>query len=101
MLRPYTRAQAGLAPLNDTIPFSLSVSNHDIAAVCKGGSTCVGRDAHIAAAVRDAAVFSISTSTGGYGDTSPTCLFDSLIKVYPNIRSVVSDDAGDRHRWAW
>ncbi|NHB84214.1 hypothetical protein G7085_05150 [Tessaracoccus sp. HDW20] len=37
---------------------------------------------------------SISTSNGGYGATSPKHLFDTLIKVYPNIKMVVSGHVG-------
>ncbi|MFT3970683.1 MAG: metallophosphoesterase [Micropruina sp.] len=37
---------------------------------------------------------SIGTSNGGYGATSPKYLFDNLIKVYPNIRVVVSGHVG-------
>jgi len=37
---------------------------------------------------------SISTSNGGYGATSPKHLFDTLIKVYPNIKMVVSGHTG-------
>lgn len=165
----YTRAKAGLAPLDKKIPYSLTVGNHDTAAVCRGGSACPGRDTSVD--VRDTAVFnaafgsarftsmkgqfeagkvdnsfstfegggekwmvlnlelwprksavawgqsvvashpdhnvivathsylnadgSISTSNGGYGATSPMYLFDSLIKVYPNIKIVVSGHTGE------
>lgn len=164
----YTRAKAGLAPLDNKIPYSLTVGNHDTAAVCRGGSACPGRDTSVD--VRDTAVFnaafgsarftsmkgqfeagkvdnafstfegggekwmmlnlelwprksavawaqsvvashpdhnvivathsylnadgSISTSNGGYGATPPIYLFDSLIKVYPNIKIVVSGHTG-------
>lgn len=37
---------------------------------------------------------SIGTSNGGYGATSPKYLFDNLIKVYPNIRVVLSGHVG-------
>lgn len=37
---------------------------------------------------------SISTSNGGYGSTSPKHLFDTLVKVYPNIRMVFSGHTG-------
>ena len=37
---------------------------------------------------------SISTSNGGYGSTSPRHLFDTLIKVYPNVRMVFSGHTG-------
>lgn len=37
---------------------------------------------------------SISTSSGGYGSTSPRYLFDNLIKVNPNIVMVVSGHTG-------
>lgn len=38
---------------------------------------------------------SISGSNGGYGATSPQYLFDNLIKVYPNVRMVLSGHVGD------
>lgn len=37
---------------------------------------------------------SISTSDGGYGDTSPAYLYDHLIKAYPNIKLVLSGHVG-------
>lgn len=37
----------------------------------------------------------IEGSNGGYGATSPQHLFDTLIKVYPNIRMVFSGHVGD------
>ncbi len=37
---------------------------------------------------------SISTSNGGYGATSPKHLFDTFIRVYPNIRMVFSGHTG-------
>jgi len=37
---------------------------------------------------------SISTSNGGYGATSPQYLYDNLVKVYPNIKIVVSGHTG-------
>lgn len=164
----YTRAQDALAPLKGKVPYSLTIGNHDTAAVCQGGSACPGVSTSVA--VRDTAVFNaafplssfsnirgqyeagkvdntystftaggekwmvlnlelwprqgaidwakkvvaahadhnvivsthsylnpdgtISTSNGGYGATSPKHLFDSLIKVYPNIKVVVSGHAG-------
>lgn len=164
----YTRVKDGLAPLGGKIPYSLTVGNHDTAAVCQGGSACPGRDASID--VRDTTAFnaafggsmftnmrgqfepgkvdnsystfeasgekwmvlnlelwprqvaidwakkivashqdhnvvvathaylnsdgSIGQSQGGYGATSPKHLFDTLIKVYPNIKIVVSGHTG-------
>lgn len=164
----YTRAKNGLSPLTGKIPYSLTVGNHDTAAVCSGGAACPGVD--IKQAVRDTADFnnafpestfsnlrgeyengkvdnsystfsaggenwmvlnlelwprqgaidwakqvvashadynvivathsylnsdgSISTSAGGYGATSPQHLFDTLIKVYPNIKIVLSGHVG-------
>ncbi len=41
---------------------------------------------------------SISSSSGGYGATSPRYLFDNLIKVYPNIKMVLSGHTGDHAR---
>ncbi len=46
---------------------------------------------------------SISQSNGGYGATSPQYLYDNLIKVYPNIKFVLSGHVGisavpHRHR---
>jgi hypothetical protein len=38
---------------------------------------------------------SISGSNGGYGATSPQYLYDQLIKVYPNIKFVLSGHVGD------
>lgn len=38
---------------------------------------------------------SISGSNGGYGATSPRYLFDNLIKVYPNVKMVLSGHVGD------
>lgn len=37
---------------------------------------------------------SISTSNGGYGATSPQYLFENLIKLYPNIKMVLSGHVG-------
>ena len=37
---------------------------------------------------------SISRSNGGYGATSPRYLFDHLIKVYPNVKLVLSGHVG-------
>lgn len=37
---------------------------------------------------------SISGSNGGYGATSPRYLFDNLIKVYPNVKMVLSGHVG-------
>lgn len=37
---------------------------------------------------------SISGSNGGYGATSPRYLFDNLVKVYPNIKMVVTSHVG-------
>lgn len=37
---------------------------------------------------------SISGSNGGYGATSGTYLFDNLIKVYPNVKLVVTSHVG-------
>lgn len=164
----YTRVKNGLAPLDGKIPYSLTVGNHDTAAVCQGGSACPGRDASID--VRDTTAFnaafgsptftnmrgqfepgkvdnsystfeasgkkwmvlnlelwprqvaidwakkvvashqdhnvvvathaylnadgSIGQSQGGYGATSPEHLFDTLIKVYPNIKMIVSGHTG-------
>ena len=164
----YTRARNGLAPLNGKIPYSLTIGNHDTAAVCAGGAACPGISASVA--VRDTTAFnaafkasdfanirgqyeagkvdntystftaggekwmvlnlelwprqgvinwakqvvsshadhnvvvsthhylqadgSIGTSNGGYGATSPKYLFDNLIKVYPNIRVVISGHVG-------
>jgi hypothetical protein len=164
----FTRAKDGLSPLNGKIPYSLTVGNHDTAAVCIGGSACPGADAKVT--VRDTTAFnnaftesmftdlrgeyesgkvdnsystftaggqnwmvlnlelwqrqgaidwaksvvashanynvivathsylepdgSISQSAGGYGATSPQHLFDTLIKVYPNIKIVVSGHVG-------
>lgn len=36
----------------------------------------------------------ISSSNGGYGATSPQYLFENLIKVYPNIKMVLSGHVG-------
>lgn len=164
----FTRAKAGLAPLNSKIPYSLTIGNHDTAAVCQGGSACPG--ANTSQTVRDTSAFnnafaeslftnlkgeyeagkvdnsfstfsaagenwmvlnlelwprqgaidwaktvvashpdynvivathsyldadgSIGTSNGGYGATSPKYLFDNLIKVYPNIKIVLSGHVG-------
>lgn len=164
----YTRAQEGLRPLDGKIPYSLTVGNHDTAAVCQGGSACLGESASVG--VRRTEVFNaalggtryanlkgqfepgkvdnsfstfeggglkwmvlnielwprqaaidwaasvvashpqhnvivathsylnadgtIGTSNGGYGATSPKHLFDTLIKVYPNITMVVSGHVG-------
>ena len=164
----YTRAKNGLSPLNGKVPYSLTVGNHDTAAVCAGGSACPGADAKLT--VRDTSSFnkafdrstftnlrgqfeagkvdnsystfsasgqkwmvlnlelwarqsaidwarkvvaanadhnvivathsylegdgSISGSNGGYGTTSPKYLFDNLIKVYPNIKVVLSGHVG-------
>lgn len=164
----YTRAKNGLSPLNGRLPYSLSVGNHDTAAVCQGGSACPGKDASVT--VRDTTAFNaafprstftnlkgefengkvdnsfstfdaggrkwmvlnielwprqvaidwaktvvashpdhnviiathsyldaagnISTSSGGYGSTSPKWLFDTLVKTYPNIKMVVSGHTG-------
>ncbi|AQP49119.1 hypothetical protein BW730_00765 [Tessaracoccus aquimaris] len=164
----YTRAQKGLAPLKGKIPYSLTIGNHDTAAVCQGGSACPGVNTNLA--VRDTKAFNtafplntfptikgayepgkvdntystftaagqkwmvlnlelwprqgaidwakkivaanpdhniiisthaylngdatISTSNGGYGATSPKHLYDTLIKVYPNIKIVVSGHTG-------
>jgi hypothetical protein len=164
----FTRVKNGLSPLNGKIPYSLTVGNHDTAAVCIGGSACPGADAKVT--VRDTTAFnnaftesmftdlkgeyesgkvdnsystftaggqnwmvlnlelwqrqgaidwaksvvashanynvivathsylepdgSISQSAGGYGATSPQHLFDTLIKVYPNIKIVVSGHVG-------
>lgn len=42
---------------------------------------------------------SLSPVHGGYGDTSPQYLFDNLIKLYPNIRIVLSGhNNGSVHR---
>lgn len=38
---------------------------------------------------------SIGGSNGGYGATSPRYLFDNLIKVYPNIKLVLSGHVGN------
>ncbi len=51
----YVRAQAALAPLVGRVPYSLSIGNHDTAAVCRGGSACPGVDASVA--VRDTEAF--------------------------------------------
>lgn len=164
----FTRAKNGLAPLNGKVPYSLTIGNHDTAAVCAGGSACPGADAKVT--VRDTTAFnnaftesmfpdlkgeyesgkidnsfstftaagqnwmmvnlelwprqgaidwaksvvashadynvivtthsyleadgSISQSAGGYGATSPQHLFDTLIKVYPNIKIVLSGHVG-------
>lgn len=164
----YTRAKDGLSPLDGKVPYSLTVGNHDTAAVCQGGSACPGGVAKID--VRDTTAFnaafdgsqftnlrgqfepgkvdnsystfeggdqqwmvlnlelwprkaavdwakrvvashldhnvivathsylnsdgSIGTTNGGYGATSPTYLFDTLIKVYPNVKMVVSGHTG-------
>ncbi|MFT4216799.1 MAG: metallophosphoesterase [Micropruina sp.] len=164
----YTRAKNGLSPLNGKIPYSLTVGNHDTAAVCAGGSACPGANASVT--VRDTTAFNnaftesyftnmkgqfeagkvdnsystfsaagqkwmvlnlelwarpaaiawakkvvaanldynvivathsymdssgtIGTSNGGYGSTSPKYLFDNLIKVYPNIKMVLSGHVG-------
>lgn len=164
----YTRAKNGLSPLNGKIPYSLTVGNHDTAAVCAGGSACPGASASVT--VRDTTSFnkafdkstftnlrgqfeagkvdnsystftasgqkwmvlnlelwarqsaiewakkvvaanadhnvivathaylegdgSISWSNGGYGTTSGKYLFDNLIKVYPNIKVVLSGHVG-------
>ncbi len=37
---------------------------------------------------------SISTSNGGYGDTSPKYLYDELVSQYPNVRVVLSGHVG-------
>lgn len=37
---------------------------------------------------------SISTSSGGYGATSPQYLYDNLVKVYPNVKMVFSGHTG-------
>ena len=37
---------------------------------------------------------SISTSNGGYGATSPQYLYDNLVKLYPNVKMVVSGHTG-------
>lgn len=39
---------------------------------------------------------SIGGSNGGYGSTSPKHLYDSLIKVYPNIKMVLSGHTGSQ-----
>ncbi len=164
----FTRVKNGYLPLNGKIPYSLTVGNHDTAAVCTGGSACPGANTNVT--VRDTTAFnnafteslftnlkgeyeagkvdnsyhtfsaggqnwmvlnlelwarqgaidwaksvvaahpsynvivathsylnsdgSISTSNGGYGATSPKYLFDSLIKVYPNIKMVMSGHVG-------
>lgn len=36
----------------------------------------------------------ISGSNGGYGDNSPQYIFDNLLKVYPNVRLVLSGHTG-------
>lgn len=166
--KQYTRVRDGLSPLDGKIPYSLTVGNHDTAAVCQGGSACPGQSASIG--VRDTAAFnaalggsryanlggqfeagkvdnsfsvfegggqdwmvlnlelwprqaaidwakkvvashpkhnvivathsyldsdgSIGRSSGGYGATSPMHLFDSLIKVYPNVVMVMSGHTG-------
>lgn len=38
---------------------------------------------------------SISASNGGYGETSPQYLYDNLIRVYPNIKLVLSGHVGN------
>jgi hypothetical protein len=37
---------------------------------------------------------SISTSNGGYGATSPQYLYDNLVKLYPNVKIVLSGHTG-------
>lgn len=164
----FRRAKEALSPLDGRIPYSLTIGNHDTAAVCEGGAACPGTPARIA--VRNTTSFNrafskkdfvnlkgvfesgkvdntfstftaldrewlvlnlelwprqsvidwaknvvgrhrdynvivathsymeadgtISTSRGGYGSTSPRHLFDALIKVYPNIKMVVSGHVG-------
>lgn len=164
----FVRAKQALAPLAGKVPYSLTIGNHDTAAVCQGGSACPGADARIT--VRDTRAFNhafqstdfanlkgefepgkidntysvfnaggqkwlllnlelwpresvikwarkivgthtaynvvvsthsylegdgtVSTNRGGYGATSPEYLYNNLIKVYPNIRIVLSGHVG-------
>jgi hypothetical protein len=59
----YVRARSALSILrNDGIPYSLSVGNHDTAAVCPGGSACIGRSARVT--VRDTRTFNTYLDRG-------------------------------------
>ncbi|MGO1384599.1 MAG: metallophosphoesterase [Arachnia sp.] len=51
----YTRAKNGLSPLAGEVPYSLTVGNHDTAAVCQGGAACPGGSASVE--VRDTTAF--------------------------------------------
>ncbi|TDN92262.1 metallophosphoesterase [Microbacterium sp. BK668] len=164
----FARASTELKPLEQTMPWSGAIGNHDTGAVCPGGSACPGISANVA--VRDTADYnayfpvsrfpglegvfengkvdnafhvfqaggadwlvlnlelwpraeavtwarsvveshpghnvivvthaylegdgSISGSNGGYGATSPRYLYDNLIKLYPNIKIVLSGHVG-------
>ncbi|WP_241246071.1 metallophosphoesterase [Microbacterium sp. 4R-513] len=164
----FTRASTELKPLEEAMPWSGAIGNHDTAAVCPGGSACPGANANLA--VRDTTAYnaafpvsrfpdlqgtfeagkidnayqvfraggadwlvlnlelwprvdvvtwarsvvsshpdanvivlthaylegdgSISGSNGGYGATSPQYLYDNLIKVYPNVKIVLSGHVG-------
>jgi calcineurin-like phosphoesterase family protein len=164
----FVRASTELQPLEQAMPWSGAIGNHDTAAVCAGGSGCPG--ANTSLTVRDTSAYNkyfpvsrfpdiqgtfeagkidnayqvvreggvdwlilnlelwprveavawaksvvashpdhnvivvthaylntdgtISASNGGYGATSPQYLYDNLIKVYPNVKIVLSGHVG-------
>ncbi|MEU1972805.1 metallophosphoesterase [Microbacterium sp. NPDC019599] len=164
----FARAATELQPLEQAMPWSGAIGNHDTAAVCAGGSACPGANTNVT--VRDTTAYNrylpvsrfpnvegtfeagkidnayqvfqaggvdwlvlnlelwprveavgwaksvvashpdhnvvvvthaylnadgtIGGTNGGYGATSPQYLFDNLIKVYPNIKIVLSGHVG-------
>lgn len=164
----FTKASAGITPLEAAVPWAAALGNHDTAAVCVGGSACPG--ANTSKTIRDTTAYnhafpvsrfrniggtfesgrvenayhifraggvdwlvlsleiwprsavvswaksvvashprhnvivlthdyltssgSISTSNGGYGATSPKYLYDQLVRVYPNVKIVLTSHVG-------
>lgn len=62
----FVRAKAALAPLDGQIPYSVTIGNHDTAAVCGGGSACPDEDASIT--VRDTTAFNAAFPVTGFAN---------------------------------